>query len=194
MKLFGDSDRDSYAVIGVGYFGSSVASALAEAGKSVIVLDSNPQKLRALSSSVSAVFQTDAKTKEALQEAGVGGCSTAIVAIGENLEASILITLNCIDLGIPRVICKAGSPEHGKILEKLGAEVIYPETEAGKRLAVSIMSKVNIDTLPLSDTFSIISVDVNPNFEGKTVVDLNWRKKYNINVVAVIRDGQADGT
>lgn len=194
MKLFGESDRDSYAIIGVGYFGSTLASTLAEAGKSVIVLDSSSDKLRNLSSIVSAVYQTDATTKEALVEAGVGNCSTVVVAIGENLEASILITLNCIELGIPKVVCKAGSLQHGKILEKLGAEVIYPESDAGRRLAVTLMSKVNINTLPLSDSFSIISVDLNPHFAGKSVIDLNWRKKYNINVVAIIRDGQANGT
>ena len=185
---------DNYGVIGVGYFGSAVARTLAAAGKSVIAIDVDQSKLRELSSSVSSVYQIDTISKEALEDAGIGNCATVIIGIGENLEASILATLACIELEVPRVISKAGSKEHGKILEKLGAEVIFPEYDAGERLAMSLMSKANLDMLPISEEFSIISLDLNPDFTGKTILDLNWRKKYNINVVALLVDGNADAT
>lgn len=185
---------DNYGVIGVGYFSSAVARTLASAGKSVIAIDIDQSKLRELSSSVSSVYQLDNISREALEDAGIGNCATVIIGIGENLEASILATLACIELGVPRVISKAGSKEHGRILEKLGAEVIFPEYDAGERLAMSLMSKANLDMLPISEEFSIISLDLNPDFTGKTILDLNWRKKYNINVIALITDGVADAT
>lgn len=183
---------NNYGIIGVGYFGSSVARTLASAGKSVIAIDMDQDTLRELSPFVSSIYQTDNVSREALEEAGIGNCATVIIGIGENLEASILATLACIELGVPRVISKAGSKEHGKILEKLGAEVIFPEFDAGERLAMSLMSKANLDMLPISEEFSIISIDLNPNFYGKTIVNLNWRKKYNINVIALINDGKAN--
>ena len=185
---------DNYGVIGVGYFGSAVARTLAASGKSVIAIDIDQSKLRDLSAEVSSVYQIDDLSKEALEDAGIGNCATVVIGIGENLEASILATLDCIEIGVPRVISKAGSQEHGKILQKLGAEVIFPEDDAGERLAMSLISKANLDMLPISEEFSIISIDLNPNFSGKTIVDLNWRKKYNINVIALIKDGKADAT
>ena len=185
---------DNYGVIGVGYFGSAVARTLAASGKSVIAIDIDQSKLRDLSAEVSSVYQIDDLSKEALEDAGIGNCATVVIGIGENLEASILATLDCIEIGVPRVISKAGSQEHGKILQKLGAEVIFPENDAGERLAMSLISKANLDMLPISEEFSIISIDLNPNFSGKTIVDLNWRKKYNINVIALIKDGKADAT
>lgn len=185
---------DNYGVIGVGYFGSAVARTLAASGKSVIAIDIDQSKLRDLSAEVSSVYQIDDLSKEALEDAGIGNCATVVIGIGENLEASILATLDCIEIGVPRVISKAGSQEHGKILQKLGAEVLFPEDDAGERLAMSLISKANLDMLPISEEFSIISIDLNPNFSGKTIVDLNWRKKYNINVIALIKDGKADAT
>ena len=102
--------------------------------------------------------------------------------------------MDCIEIGVPQVISKAGSREHGNILKKLGAEVIFPEYDEGERLATSLISRANLDMLPLSEEFSIISIDLNPNFFGKTIIDLNWRKKYNINVIALINNGKADAT
>ena len=185
---------DNYGVIGVGYFGSAVARTLAASGKSVIAIDSDPVKLRELSPYVASVYQTGDISKASLEEAGIGNCSTVIIGIGENLEASILATLGCIEIGVPRVISKAGSRDHGKILKQLGAEVLFPEFDAGERLAHNLMSHANLDMLPLSDDFSIASMDVNPSFAGRSILDLNWRRKYNINVVAVVKDGHADAT
>ena len=185
---------DNYGVIGVGYFGSSVARTLAEAGKNVIVIDANPDPLKELGSVVSAVYLVKNASRATLEDSGIGNCGTVIIGIGEHLEASIMATMSCIEMGVPRVISKAGSVEHGKILEKLGAEVVFPEYDAGERLARNLVSHANLDVLPLSDDFSIISIDLNPNFAGKTIIDLNWRKKYSVNVVAIIVDGHANAT
>lgn len=185
---------DNYGIIGVGYFGRSVARTLAEAGKNVIAIDSNPDILKELGSIVSAVYLVKNVSRAALEDSGIGNCGTVIIGIGEHLEASIMATMNCIEMGVPRVISKAGSEEHGKILEKLGAEVVFPEYDAGERLARNLISHANLDILPLSDDFSIISIDLNPVFAGKTIIDLNWRKKYSVNVIAIIVDGHANAT
>ena len=186
--------RDNYGVIGVGSFGGAVARALAESGKNVIAIDSNPVALRELSTVVSSVYQVSDLSRSVLEDAGIGNCSTVVVGIGENLEASILATMECIDIGVPRVVSKASSEEQGKILKKLGAEVIFPEIDAGERLAQSLMSRANLDMLPLSEDFSIISLDLNPSFAGKTIIDLNWRKKYGVNVIALMENGHADAS
>lgn len=185
---------DNYGIIGVGYFGRSVARTLAEAGKNVIAIDSNPDTLKDLGSIVSAVYLVKNVSRAALEDSGIGNCGTVIIGIGEHLEASIMATMNCKEMGVPRVISKAGSEEHGKILEKLGAEVVFPEYDAGERLARNLISHANLDILPLSDDFSIISIDLNPVFAGKTIIDLNWRKKYSVNVIAIIVDGHANAT
>ena len=185
---------DIYGVIGVGYFGSAVARTLAAAGKGVIAIDIDQAKLKDLSPYVSSIYQIESISREALEDAGIGNCATVVIGIGENIESSILATLACIEIGVPRVISKAGSKSHGKILEKLGAEVIFPEFDAGERIAMSLMSKANLDRLPISEEFSIVSLDLNPAFEGKTILDLNWRKKYNINVIAIISGKKTDAT
>ena len=182
---------DNYGVIGAGTFGIAVACKLAENGKSVIVIDRSEEKLKALSGIVDSVYQVNTLNRESLEEAGIGNCGTVVIAIGENLQASILATLECIELGVPNVISKAGSQEHGKILSKIGARVVFPEMEGGERLAYSLSSHANMEMLPLSEDFSIISLDLNPVFTGKTLVELDWRRRYDINVIALITDGKA---
>ena len=135
---------DNYGVIGAGNFGGTVARTLASLGKSVIAIDTDAVTLRELSPYVASVYQIDSLSRETLEDAGIGNCSTVIVGIGENLESSILATLGCMELGIPHVISKAGSIEHGKILEKLGAEVIFPEADAGERLARNLISSLTM--------------------------------------------------
>lgn len=190
MGLF---DNDCYGIIGVGYFGSSVARTLASSGKSVIAIDTDASKLKELSHIVSGVYQVSSLSREALEEAGIASCKVVVIGIGENLEASILATLHCLEIGVPRVVSKAGSREHGKILEKLGADVIFPEEDAGTRLAYSLMSKANLEGFAISEDFGVISVDVSPHFFGKTVLELAWRQKFNINIVAIMKCGKVSG-
>ena len=114
---------DNYGIIGVGSFGEAVIRTLAAAGKNVIAIDSEEEKLKELGPLVSEVYMMKGVSKEALEDSGIGNCATVIIGMGENLKSSILATMSCIEIGVPRVISKAGSFEHGRILEKLGAEV-----------------------------------------------------------------------
>ena len=182
---------DNYGIIGVGSFGEAVIRTLVQAGKNVIVIDSEEEKLKELGPLVSEVYLMKGVSKEALEDSGIGNCATVIIGMGENLKSSILATMSCLEIGVPRVISKAGSFEHGRILEKLGAEVVFPEEEAGERLARNLISHANLDMLPLSDDFSIAILDLSPSFAGKTILELDWRKKYGINIIAVITDGHS---
>lgn len=185
---------DNYGIIGVGSSGEAVIRTLAAAGKNVIAIDSEEEKLKELGPLVSEVYMMKGVSKEALEDSGIGNCATVIIGMGENLKSSILATMSCIEIGVPRVISKAGSFEHGRILEKLGAEVVFPEEEAGERLARKLISHANLDMLPLSEDFSIAILDLNPSFVGKTILELDWRRKFNINVIAVITEGRSCAT
>lgn len=187
------TDPNLFGVIGIGRFGFTLASELVKAGKDVIALDVDDSKLQPLKEQVSHLYQINHVNKETLQEAGITECTAVIVCIGKDVESNLLATLNAIDLGVPRVISKAISDDHGRILEKIGAEVIYPEEEMGVRLAKSLSSKMTLDFLALCEDFAIIEVEVAPGFEGKTILECDFRKKYGINVIALIHDEKANG-
>lgn len=187
------TDPNLFGVIGIGRFGLTLATELVKAGKEVIALDIDGAKLQPLKEMVTHLYQVSQVNRETLHEAGIGECTTVVVCIGKDVESNLLATLNAIELGVPRVISKAISDDHGRILEKIGAEVIYPEEEMGVRLAKSLSSKMTLDFLSLCDDFAIIEVEVAPGFDGKTILECDFRKKYGINVIALIHDDKADG-
>ena len=161
----------TFGVIGLGRFGSALAMSLAEAGKDVIVVDCNEEKVRELRHYTEYAFVTDNLSKEALQEIGIQNCDTVIVCIGEKIDISILTTLNVVSLGVPHVIAKAISSDHGTVLEKIGAEVVYPVRDMtlrlGKRLIahnnflhfISLSNEVEIQQIPVTDRIAGISVE-----------------------------------
>ncbi len=192
MKKTTYTDPNLFGVIGIGRFGFTLASELVKAGKEVIALDIDDAKLQQLKELVAHLYQVNQINRETLQEAGIAECSTVVVCIGKDVESNLLATLNAIDLGVPRVISKAISDDHGRILEKIGAQVIYPEEEMGRRLAKSLSSKMTLDFLSLCEDFAIIEVEVAPGFDGKTILECDFRRKYGINVIALIHDEKSD--
>ena len=137
----------TYAIIGVGRFGSALATTLALAGHQIIICDRDPERVKELRDLTPYAFVVEHITKEALDEIGVRNCEVGIVCIGNAIESSILATLHLINLGVPRVIAKATTREQGQILEKLGAEVVYPEHDMGIRLGKRLLSNHLIDFL-----------------------------------------------
>ena len=117
----------SYGIIGLGRFGEALALNLAEVGADILVLDKDEEKVREMREYTENAFVIRSLDKRSLSETGIQNCNVAVVCIGEELDVSILVTLNLVSLGIPMVIAKATSTEHGEVLEKLGAEVVYPE-------------------------------------------------------------------
>ena len=118
-----------FGIIGIGRFGFSLAKALIEAGRDVIVLDCDENKIKNIRSLTDNAFVVNNLDKETLQETGIQNCETVFVCIGEKIDVNILTTLNVINLGVPRVISKAITYEQGCVLEKIGAEVVYPESD-----------------------------------------------------------------
>ena len=188
MSMFQSSI--DFAVIGLGRFGYALAETLAANGKDVIVLDNNENKIRQIQNLVQEAYVITEPDLETLEEAGIRNCETVIVCIGEHVEISILTTLHVIELGVPRVISKAVSSDHGKILEKIGAEVVYPERDRAIRLAETLTRPRALDTIDLSEAYAISEIQMSSRVEGKSIRDLDLRRRFNLNIIALVRGEQ----
>ena len=183
-----------FGVIGTGRFGLAVAEELLSRGKYVIALDQDQQRLKPLYETDAEVFVVNDISKESLMDAGLQEADTVIVGIGKDVESSILAALNALELGVKHVICKVISEDHAKILKKLGADVVFPETEIGRRTAIRLSERLAEDILPLSEEISIIQMRTPAELDGKTVKDIKIRERYGITLIAVVRDGKANGS
>lgn len=186
------SKSNLFGVIGLGRFGTALAISLAEAGKDVIVVDSNEDKVRDLRQYTEYAFVTENLSKEALTEVGIQNCDTAIICIGERIDTSILTTLNVISLGVPHVIAKAISQDQGAVLAKLGAEVVYPERDMALRLGKRLVSNNFLDFIFLDDQVEIQQVPVGDRMVDVSVQDFNIRRKYNLNIIAIEHGSSTD--
>ncbi|HBY71000.1 MAG TPA: TrkA family potassium uptake protein [Lachnospiraceae bacterium] len=174
-----------FGIIGLGRFGTALASSLAESGKEIMVLDSNESKIKQIRNFTDNAFVVGDLTRESLEEAGIQNCGTVIVCIGEKIDVSILTTLNVINMGVPRVIAKAISQEQGQVLEKIGAEVIYPEHDMAIRLAKRLVASRVMDYIVLNNDISITELKLTSKVAGETVQQVNLRKKFKLNIIAI---------
>ncbi len=177
-----------FGIIGLGRFGFSLATTLAEAKREVLVLDSSENKIKQIRHLTDNALVVNDLTKEALMQAGVQNCETVIICIGEKVDVSILTTLNVISMGVPRVIAKAISLEQGKILEKIGAEVIYPEHDMAIRLANRLMNSRVMDYIILNDDITITELKLTSKISGQSVLQASIRKKFKLNIIALEQD------
>ena len=177
-----------FGIIGLGRFGTSLAITLAEAGKEVIVVDQNEEKVKAMRQYTEYAFVCDNLSKATLSEVGIQNCDTVIVCIGSRIDTSILTTLNVVSLGVPHVISKATSQDQGAVLEKIGAEVVYPERDMAIRLGKKLLSGNFLDFISLDNDIEIQQVPVSGFIEGKTIQEINIRKKYGLNIIAIEHD------
>ena len=183
----------TFGVIGLGRFGTALAKTLAEAEKEVIVVDCNEEKVRELRHYTEYAYVTDNLSKDTLQEIGIQNCGTVIVCIGEKLDTSILTTLNVVSLGVPHVIAKAISSDQGAVLEKIGAEVVYPERDMALRLGKRLIANNNfLDFITLSNEVEIQQVPVTDRIVGVSIERLNVLKKYGLNIIAIESDGNTE--
>jgi len=178
-----------FGIIGLGRFGFALAKTLADAGKDVLVIDNNETKIKQMRHLTDNAFVVGLLDKETLEDAGIQNCGTVIVCIGENIDVSILTTLNVISLGVPRVIAKAISFEQGSVLEKIGAEVVYPESDMAIRVANRLISTNILDLIELKGDIAIAEFKLTNKVAGQTVVQANIRKKYNLNIIALEQKG-----
>lgn len=174
-----------YGVIGLGRFGMPLAKRLALAGEEVIGVDMNEEKVEEFREFSDLAFVTKSLHKEVLREMGIQNCDLVVVCIGSNIEASILATMNIINLGVPTVISKATSEVQGEVLEKLGAKVVYPEYDMAVRTAKKILQKNLRDYISMGKDVEIVEVELTDKMIGKSILDLGLRKRYSLNVIAI---------
>lgn len=174
-----------YGVIGLGRFGMPLAQRLALAGEEVIGVDMNEDKVEEFREFSDLAFVTKSLHKEVLREMGIQNCDLVVVCIGSNIEASILATMNIINLGVPTVISKATSEVQGEVLEKLGAKVVYPEYDMAVRTAKKILQKNLRDYISMGKDVEIVEVELTDKMIGKSILDLDLRKSYSLNVIAI---------
>lgn len=179
--------RSGFGIIGLGRFGLALTKTLAESGAEVIAIDGDENKLRLIRNHVQDAFRLGKLTKDALEETGIGECETVVVCIGEKVDVSLLTTLNVLNLGVPRVIAKADSVEHGIILERIGAEVVHPEMETATRLAAVLLGSKALDMMRLNDDYVISEIKVNKHLYGKTIRELHL-DKYDLNLIALEKE------
>lgn len=181
----------TFVVVGLGRFGTAVAKQLKLLGNEVMAIDVGAERVQKISDHVTYAVVADAKDEEVLSSLGVKNYDCAIVAIGDDLAANILVTLNMKALGVPQVICKARDEQQRRALEKLGADlVLIPERETGIKLAQKLTSVSVLDYIELSDRCGIIEICVPRNWVGKTLRDINVRAKYGVNVIALRKGGE----
>lgn len=179
----------SYVVVGLGRFGSGVARELSRLGCEVLAMDVSNDLVSQVANEVTHAVVGDGQDKEVLRALGAGEFDCAIVAIGGDLSASVLATMNLKELGVPKIVCKAHDETHRRVLEKLGADqVVIPEQEQASRLARSLSTPNVLDYIELSDEYGIIEVPAPAGWDGKSLRELNVRAKLGVNILAVRRN------
>ena len=176
----------SYAVFGLGRFGKSVAMELAKNGAEVLAVDSDAEKVKMIAEYVTYAVVADVCDMEAMEALGLGNFDGAIIAITHDLNASVLATILAKEMGVSNVVVKAKDEIHTKVLKKVGADkIIIPEKESGIRMAHSIMAGKLLDFVELSDRVKLVEIKIRENWVGKSLKELDLRKKHKINIVAV---------
>ena len=180
----------SYIVIGLGRFGSEAAIELTAQGCDVLAMDMRAELVQQISANVTHAVVADGKDKEVLKALGAKDFECAIVAIGDDLTASVLATMNLKELGVPYIVAKAHDETHRRVLEKLGADrVVIPEKEYADRLAKSLSSANVLDYIELSEDYGIVEVPAPRIWLGKSLKELNVRAKLGVNIIAVEKNG-----
>jgi len=178
--------KRNFAVIGLGRFGAAMATTLAGLGHDVIGIDSDEDRVRTLADVVSLAIELDATDERAVRAAGIQDVDVAVVSIGENMEASLLVVTLLFELGIKNIVAKAVTPLHGRILEKLGVtRVVFPEREMAVRIAHSLVVPNVLDYIELSKDYSIVEVPAPKEFVGKTLRDIGLRARFGLTTIAI---------
>ncbi|MBO5223104.1 MAG: TrkA family potassium uptake protein [Clostridia bacterium] len=177
--------QKTYAVFGLGRYGTAVAKALVENDIEVIAVDSDERIVNSAALYLPVCKCADVTDAEVISRLGIGNIDTVIICMASNLEASVMAITLCKEIGVKTVIAKCSNEMHQKIMLRVGADqVVFPEKESGTRLAKNILSSGFIDMISLSNDVSIVEIDVKDEWCGKNLIELNLRKKYGFNIIA----------
>lgn len=189
------SKKKQFAILGLGRFGMSVAKTLSKNGYDVMAIDINAENVQIASEFVTHAVRADISDELSLRALGIGNFDVVIIAIAEHMEASMMATLVCKEIGIPYVMAKAKDDMQKKILEKIGADrVVFPEREMGARIANSLMFGNFVEFMELSEEFGIAEFEPLEEWIGKTLAQTEIRAKYGLNVVAIKNKGKFEAT
>ena len=187
--------NQSYAVFGLGRYGLATAKELAAAGAQVLAVDRDEQAVQSAAAFIPLVKCADVTDPAVLEMLGISNFDVVIIAMAEHMEACVMAVMLCKEAGVPTVIVKCASETHGRLLSRVGADqVVIPESESGVRMARNLLSSGFVDVMELSGEVSLIEVPVKAEWAGKSLIELNLRKKYGINVVALKRGESIDVT
>lgn len=179
-------NASQFAILGLGRFGSAVAKRLYALGKEVLAVDTDEQRVADVAEYVTHAVVADCLDESAMRQLGVDKFDVVVVAMGSNMQASILATLICKEMGVRYVVAKAQSFHHSKALEKIGADmVVFPETESGNRLATLLASPSVVELAEIAPNFKIVEIDAPAEWESKTLIELKIRQKHLLTVLAV---------
>lgn len=183
--------KKQFAVIGMGRFGSSVAMELYSEGADVLAIDKHDKRIDEIVNKVTHAVVTDTTDERALIELGIRNMDIVVVAIGDDIQASILTTLLLKELGCKKVVAKAVTDQHAKVLTKVGAnQVVFPERETGLRIAKNLLTPNVLDFIEVSEDYNIEEIRVEPFMVGKSLRQLNVRAKYQLSVIAINSNGK----
>lgn len=185
------SMKQTYAIFGLGRYGTAVAKELVKNGAEVLAVDIDEELVNSVLDELPYCKCADITDPDVLRQLGVANIDVVIISMANNLEASVMATMLCKELGVKTVIAKCSSEMNCRILSRVGADkVVFPENESGIRLAKNLVSNGYLDLFELSTDVSMVELEVRPEWVGKNLMELNLRKRYSINVVATIRDGR----
>ena len=180
----------SFVIIGLGRFGTAIASELSALGHEVLAVDVDEERVQQVADHVTHAVTGDGRNIEVLRALGVRNFDCVVVAMGSDVGNSALITLNLKELGVKEVICKAQSHVHSRVLEKIGADrVVFPEYEMGAKLAQGLSSSNVLNFIELSEEYGILELSAPQSWQGKSLRELDVRKKHQVNIIAIRKDG-----
>jgi trk system potassium uptake protein TrkA len=177
-----------YAVIGLGKFGATVVRSLHERGHEVVAIDRDRPRVQEVRDSSTQAIEADCADQDTLRALGIHDADAVVVSLGERMDASILVTLYLRELGVRKIVVKAVSEDHGKVLSLIGAtEIVHPERDTARRVARGLGVRSIVEYLPLAADSSLVELHLPPEFVGKTLAELDIRKRYQVLVVAIKR-------
>lgn len=179
-------NNNTYAVLGLGRYGFAVAKELADNGADVLAVDNNEELVNDVVTELPLCKCADVSDPEVIKQLGISNIDIVIIAVSGNLETSVMATTLCKEAGVKNIIVKCSNEMHAKILTRVGADrVVLPEKESGVRLAKTLLKAGLVDLVELTKNVSLVEIDVRPEWVGRTLADLNLRKKYSMNVIAI---------
>ena len=185
--------KQSFAVFGLGRYGTALAKELVQSGADVLAVDSDKDIVNSVVQDIPLSKCADVTDPEVIKQLGISNVDVVVIAMATNLEASVMATMLCKEAGVKTVIAKCGNEMECKILSKIGADqVIFPEKESGVRLAKKLVNFGLVDLVELSKDASLFELKVRPEWVGKSLIELNLRKKYGFNVVAIFENEEVN--